>query len=80
MLASEGLALGYEIGGDSLENAPAAVVTGARAEIDDVIGNSDHLRIVTNPIRSAPSTLQRRLVTSSRSPEPWPIAVPLGFG
>src|SRR5665811_1025249 len=37
-------------------------------------------RMVTNPLADALLTPQRRLVTWSRSPEPWLTAEPLGFG
>ena len=38
VLAGEGGALGDEIGGWALEDDPAAVVTGAGAEVDDPVG------------------------------------------
>ena len=46
MLASEGGAGGDEVGGCALEDDPAAVVTGARAEVDDPVGVRHHRLVV----------------------------------
>src|SRR5262245_27231052 len=46
VLAGEGRAVGDEIGGCTLEDDPAAVVAGAGAEVDDVVGDRDRLRLV----------------------------------
>src|SRR6266540_3757441 len=46
VLAGEGGASGDEVGGGALEDDPAAVVAGAWAEVDDVVGDRDRLRLV----------------------------------
>jgi hypothetical protein len=46
MPAGECRAVGYQVGGGSLEHHPAAVVTGAGAEVDDPIRVSHHSLMV----------------------------------
>src|SRR5918998_596210 len=54
VLAGEGGASGDEVGGCALEDAPAAVVAGARAQIDDPVGvRHDRLVVLDDDDRLA---------------------------
>jgi S-(hydroxymethyl)mycothiol dehydrogenase len=46
VLAGEGAAIGGQVGGRALEHHPAAVVAGARAEVDDPVGVRHHRLVV----------------------------------
>jgi hypothetical protein len=46
VLAGERRAVGYQIGRRPLEDDPAAVVAGARAEVDDPVGVRHHRLVV----------------------------------
>ena len=67
MLAGEGAAGGGEVAGCALEDDPAAVVAGARAEVDDPVGvrhdrlvvldDDDRLAGVDEPVEQAEQLL-----------------------